>query len=105
MKTKGINHLALVCRDMAETVKFYTEALGPSSRSSRTYWSTPIAASPSTAAPSASSTTAMTPWSRWRPWTISAPAISWISAGGVEALPDAGWRLPAGWFNLEKHGS
>ncbi|MGZ6014033.1 MAG: VOC family protein [Caulobacteraceae bacterium] len=27
MKTKGINHLALVCRDMAETVKFYTEAL------------------------------------------------------------------------------
>jgi catechol 2,3-dioxygenase-like lactoylglutathione lyase family enzyme len=28
MKTKGINHLALVCRDMAETVKFYTEALG-----------------------------------------------------------------------------
>ena len=28
MKTRGINHLALVCRDMAETVKFYTEALG-----------------------------------------------------------------------------
>lgn len=28
MKTKGINHLALVCRDMAETVKFYTGALG-----------------------------------------------------------------------------
>lgn len=28
MKTKGINHLALVCHDMAETVKFYTEALG-----------------------------------------------------------------------------
>jgi catechol 2,3-dioxygenase-like lactoylglutathione lyase family enzyme len=28
MKTKGINHLALVCRDMAETVAFYTEALG-----------------------------------------------------------------------------
>ena len=28
MKTKGINHLALVCRDMAETVSFYTEALG-----------------------------------------------------------------------------
>lgn len=28
MQTKGINHLALVCRDMAETVKFYTEALG-----------------------------------------------------------------------------
>src|SRR4029077_11798961 len=28
MRTNGINHLALVCRDMAETVKFYTEALG-----------------------------------------------------------------------------
>ncbi len=28
MWTKGINHLALVCRDMAETVGFYTEALG-----------------------------------------------------------------------------
>lgn len=28
MQTKGINHLALVCRDMAETVEFYTEALG-----------------------------------------------------------------------------
>src|SRR6202012_1447642 len=28
MKTKGINHLALVCRDMAETVAFYTQALG-----------------------------------------------------------------------------
>ena len=28
MQTKGINHLALVCRDMAETVAFYTEALG-----------------------------------------------------------------------------
>jgi catechol 2,3-dioxygenase-like lactoylglutathione lyase family enzyme len=28
MWTKGINHLALVCRDMAETVAFYTEALG-----------------------------------------------------------------------------
>jgi catechol 2,3-dioxygenase-like lactoylglutathione lyase family enzyme len=28
MKTKGINHLALVCRDMAETVGFYTKALG-----------------------------------------------------------------------------
>lgn len=28
MKTKGINHLALVCRDMAETVEFYTGALG-----------------------------------------------------------------------------
>jgi catechol 2,3-dioxygenase-like lactoylglutathione lyase family enzyme len=27
MKTKGINHLALVCHDMAETVAFYTEAL------------------------------------------------------------------------------
>ena len=27
MRTKGINHLALVCRDMAETVKFYTEVL------------------------------------------------------------------------------
>ena len=26
MKTKGINHLALVCHDMAETVKFYTRA-------------------------------------------------------------------------------
>jgi len=28
LQTRGINHLALVCRDMAETVKFYTEALG-----------------------------------------------------------------------------
>ncbi len=28
MKTKGINHLALVCRDMAETVEFYTNKLG-----------------------------------------------------------------------------
>ncbi|MFL5297325.1 MAG: VOC family protein [Phenylobacterium sp.] len=28
MKTNGINHLALVCRDMEETVRFYTEALG-----------------------------------------------------------------------------
>ena len=28
MKTKGINHLALVCRDMAETVAFYEGALG-----------------------------------------------------------------------------
>lgn len=28
MRTKGINHLALVCRDMAETVEFYTQALG-----------------------------------------------------------------------------
>ena len=27
MRTKGINHLALVCHDMAETVKFYTEVL------------------------------------------------------------------------------
>ncbi|MBS0334591.1 MAG: VOC family protein, partial [Proteobacteria bacterium] len=27
MKTKGINHLALVCRDMEETVRFYTQAL------------------------------------------------------------------------------
>ncbi len=27
MFTTGINHLALVCRDMAETVKFYTEIL------------------------------------------------------------------------------
>ena len=27
MRTKGINHLALVCRDMAETVRFYTETL------------------------------------------------------------------------------
>jgi catechol 2,3-dioxygenase-like lactoylglutathione lyase family enzyme len=27
MRTKGINHLALVCRDMEETVKFYTEVL------------------------------------------------------------------------------
>ena len=27
MKTNGINHLALVCRDMDETVRFYTEAL------------------------------------------------------------------------------
>ncbi len=27
MKTKGINHLALVCRDMAETVEFYTKKL------------------------------------------------------------------------------
>jgi len=25
---RGINHLALVCRDMAETVEFYTEVLG-----------------------------------------------------------------------------
>ena len=28
MHTRGINHLALVCRDMAETVRFYTEVLG-----------------------------------------------------------------------------
>ena len=28
MQTRGINHLALVCRDMAETVTFYTEVLG-----------------------------------------------------------------------------
>jgi catechol 2,3-dioxygenase-like lactoylglutathione lyase family enzyme len=28
MRTKGINHLALVCRDMDETVRFYTGALG-----------------------------------------------------------------------------
>ncbi|MBA4014025.1 MAG: VOC family protein [Phenylobacterium sp.] len=28
MRMTGINHLALVCRDMAETVKFYTEVLG-----------------------------------------------------------------------------
>ena len=28
MQTKGINHLALVCRDMAETVAFYAETLG-----------------------------------------------------------------------------
>lgn len=27
IKTKGINHVALVCRDMAETVRFYTEVL------------------------------------------------------------------------------
>ena len=27
MRTRGINHLALVCRDMRETVKFYTEVL------------------------------------------------------------------------------
>lgn len=27
MRTTGINHMALVCRDMAETVKFYTEVL------------------------------------------------------------------------------
>lgn len=28
MRTIGIHHLALVCRDMEETVKFYTEILG-----------------------------------------------------------------------------
>lgn len=28
MRTTGINHLALVCRDMDETVRFYTEVLG-----------------------------------------------------------------------------
>jgi catechol 2,3-dioxygenase-like lactoylglutathione lyase family enzyme len=28
MRTKGINHLALVCRDMAETVDFYETKLG-----------------------------------------------------------------------------
>ena len=27
IRTKGINHVALVCRDMAETVRFYTEVL------------------------------------------------------------------------------
>jgi len=27
IKTRGINHVALVCRDMAETVKFYTQVL------------------------------------------------------------------------------
>jgi catechol 2,3-dioxygenase-like lactoylglutathione lyase family enzyme len=27
IKTKGINHIALVCRDMAETVRFYAEVL------------------------------------------------------------------------------
>ncbi|MFN2100626.1 VOC family protein [Altererythrobacter sp. MF3-039] len=27
IKTKGINHIALVCRDMKETVQFYTEVL------------------------------------------------------------------------------
>jgi catechol 2,3-dioxygenase-like lactoylglutathione lyase family enzyme len=27
MRTNGINHLALVCRDMAETVEFYTQIL------------------------------------------------------------------------------
>jgi catechol 2,3-dioxygenase-like lactoylglutathione lyase family enzyme len=28
MRTQGVNHLALVCRDMAETVDFYTRVLG-----------------------------------------------------------------------------
>jgi catechol 2,3-dioxygenase-like lactoylglutathione lyase family enzyme len=28
MRTNGINHLALVCRDMGETVKFYRDILG-----------------------------------------------------------------------------
>ncbi len=28
MQTKGVNHLALVCRDMAETCDFYTRILG-----------------------------------------------------------------------------
>lgn len=28
MKLNGVNHLALVCRDMEETVRFYTEVLG-----------------------------------------------------------------------------
>ena len=28
MRTEGINHLALVCRDMGETVKFYRDILG-----------------------------------------------------------------------------
>lgn len=27
IRTKGINHIALVCRDMAETMKFYTQVL------------------------------------------------------------------------------
>ncbi|WFL78221.1 VOC family protein [Altererythrobacter arenosus] len=27
IRTKGINHIALVCRDMKETVEFYTEVL------------------------------------------------------------------------------
>jgi len=27
IRTKGINHVALVCRDMEETVRFYTEVL------------------------------------------------------------------------------
>jgi catechol 2,3-dioxygenase-like lactoylglutathione lyase family enzyme len=28
MELKGVNHLALVCRDMEETVRFYTQVLG-----------------------------------------------------------------------------
>ena len=28
MELRGVNHLALVCRDMAETVRFYTQVLG-----------------------------------------------------------------------------
>jgi len=28
IKTHGIHHLALVCKDMNRTVKFYTEVLG-----------------------------------------------------------------------------
>ena len=28
MRTQGINHLALVCRDMAETRRFYEGVLG-----------------------------------------------------------------------------
>jgi len=28
MRTRGINHLALVCKDMAQTARFYTEILG-----------------------------------------------------------------------------
>lgn len=28
MQLNGVNHLALVCRDMEETVKFYTEVMG-----------------------------------------------------------------------------
>jgi catechol 2,3-dioxygenase-like lactoylglutathione lyase family enzyme len=28
MRTQGVNHLALVCRDMAETCDFYTRVLG-----------------------------------------------------------------------------
>ena len=28
LKVKGINHIALVCRDMKETVEFYTKVLG-----------------------------------------------------------------------------